>query len=186
MFVKCECQCCSGHLEFDHGDDGTRITCPHCGRKTTLRNPYRVKISLPTPPASRPTRTTVGPPPVPQPTAAATVGKIFSVGCLGLILLVIIWVIIGEVAGDGGSGGSVIQSSWDGSVSQVKAWLKENAKDPDSIQFIEWSPLEKVESGYRVRVKYRGKNGFGGYEIEEKVFIMDLRGNVLAFKTFGD
>ena len=78
----------------------------------------------------------------------------------------------------------VFNSSYDSSVDQVRRWLKSNARDPDSLQFIEWSPVQKVESGFVVRVKYRAKNGFGGYAVENKLFGMDLKGNVLGCKDF--
>jgi hypothetical protein len=72
----------------------------------------------------------------------------------------------------------VANSPWDGSVSQVKDWLKEHLRDPDSLEFADWSPVVKTANGYRVRVKYRAKNGFGGYEVEERFFTLDEAGNV--------
>ena len=72
-----------------------------------------------------------------------------------------------------------INSAWDGSVRQVERYLKDNLKDPDSYQGIEWSPVAKTDSGgYIVRHKYRAKNSFGGYVVEEKIFTMDSEGNV--------
>lgn len=74
----------------------------------------------------------------------------------------------------------VHNSSWDGSVSQVKALIKETAKDPDSIEFIEWSPVSKQSDGsFLVRAKYRGKNSFGGMTVENKIFRLDSRGVVI-------
>jgi len=76
----------------------------------------------------------------------------------------------------------VKNSAWDGSVRQVDTWIRSNLKDPDSLEYIDWSPVVKKEGGgYLVRVKYRAKNSFGGYVIEEKVVILDSRGNVISF-----
>lgn len=76
----------------------------------------------------------------------------------------------------------VKNSAWDGSVRQVDTWIKKNLKDPGSVEYIEWSKVVKKEGGgYLVRVKYRDKNSFGGYVIEEKVVILDSRGNVISF-----
>jgi hypothetical protein len=74
----------------------------------------------------------------------------------------------------------VENSAWDASVRQVERYLKQNLKDPDSYQSIEWSKVVKTDGGgFMVRHKYRAKNGFGGYTIEEQVFILDAQGNVL-------
>jgi hypothetical protein len=73
----------------------------------------------------------------------------------------------------------VYNSSWDGSVSQVKTWLKANLKDPRSLEFVEWSPVSKTnDGGFMVRVKYRAKNSFGGYVVENKVFFLNSVGTV--------
>jgi len=36
MLLKCTCNACSGHLEFDATHAGETICCPHCGKDTTL------------------------------------------------------------------------------------------------------------------------------------------------------
>jgi hypothetical protein len=75
----------------------------------------------------------------------------------------------------------VENSPWDASVRQVERYLKNNLKDPDSYQSIEWSAvLKKDGGGFMVRHKYRAKNGFGGYGIENQIFTMDSAGNVIA------
>ena len=44
---------------------------------------------------------------------------------------------------------------------------------------IEWSKvISRPEGGFMVRVKYRAKNSFGGFVIEEKIFTLDAEGNV--------
>lgn len=78
----------------------------------------------------------------------------------------------------------VASSPYDGSVRQVKSWIKTNAKDPDSIEFIEWSPVTSSGSGYSVHVKYRGKNSFGGYTIENQVFTLDSSGTILGVSDY--
>lgn len=73
----------------------------------------------------------------------------------------------------------VRNNSGDSSVYQVVDYLKRNLKDPDSYQPIEWSKVVKIsEYEYRVRHKYRAKNSFGGYVIEEKIFSLDEKGNI--------
>jgi hypothetical protein len=73
----------------------------------------------------------------------------------------------------------VYNSSWDGSVQQVDSWLRANLKDPHSLEYIEWSPVEKrAGGGFMVRVKYRAKNSFGGYVVDNKVFVLDSSGAV--------
>ena len=79
----------------------------------------------------------------------------------------------------------VRSSSYDGSVRQVKAYLKRNLKDPDSFEAIEWSPLKKQSNGgYMVRCKYRAKNSYGGYVVENQVFYLDSKGNVTGYDNY--
>ena len=66
-----------------------------------------------------------------------------------------------------------INSSWDGSVLEVKWYLDKVLKDPDSFDAIEWSKVAKAYGNtYMVRCKYRAKNSFGGYVIANQVFTM--------------
>lgn len=74
---------------------------------------------------------------------------------------------------------TVANSSYDGSVRQVESHLKRTLKDPESFQAIQWFPVQKDLDGYTVRVRYRAKNSFGGYVVEDKVFLLDRRGNVI-------
>lgn len=105
-----------------------------------------------------------------------------TVGWAVLILIVFTIFVIRVCRYDDSSRDSsketVENSSWDGSVAQVKEWMQANLKDPDSVQYIEWSTVQKSYDGYRVRVKYRAKNSFGGYMVEQKIFKLDLLGNV--------
>lgn len=70
--------------------------------------------------------------------------------------------------------------AWDGSVLQVERYLKKTLKDPDSFEAMEWSSVKKIETGFAVRCKYRAKNSFGGYVIENQIFTMNTQGVVLA------
>lgn len=81
-------------------------------------------------------------------------------------------------------GVKVENSSFDGSVSQVKKYLKKNLKDPKSYESIEWGEVIENENGYMVRHKYRAKNSFGGYTIENNVFHLDLKGNIIDVTTY--
>jgi hypothetical protein len=64
----------------------------------------------------------------------------------------------------------------------VRMYLRNNyLKDPGSYKAIEWSVSELSDGvyKYKVRHKYRTKNSFGGYVVEEQVFYLDDRYNVL-------
>lgn len=77
----------------------------------------------------------------------------------------------------------VKNSEWDGSVKQVKDFLKNGyLRDPDSYESIEWSEVKEKDDGYYVRHKYRGKNGFGGYVVANQLFHLDFSGNVVEVK----
>ena len=78
----------------------------------------------------------------------------------------------------------VENSSFDGSVHQVKSWLKENLKDPKSVEYLDWSPVTRHGTGYLVRVKYRAKNSYGGYSVEEKLFSLDSMGSVVSVMDY--
>ena len=80
--------------------------------------------------------------------------------------------------------GSVQNSKLDASVYQVKHFLDENLKDPDSYEPLEWSAVQTTSDGYYVRHKYRARNGFGGMNIENKIFYLDKNGNVTGYKDF--
>jgi len=80
---------------------------------------------------------------------------------------------------------TVTNSGWDGSVWQVEHYLKYVLKDPDSFQAIEWGRVGRLETGFLVRCRYRAKNSFGGYVIEEKLFEMDKNGDVISVSDWG-
>ena len=82
------------------------------------------------------------------------------------------------------AGTEVKNSSWDGSVSQVVKYLKDNLKDPNSYESIEWGNVTETDNGYIVRHKYRAKNSFGGYVIEHQIFHIDWQGNITGVSSY--
>ena len=105
-----------------------------------------------------------------------------GVGCVSIIIIVVIFMFRAcDFSSDPAPSGPhkiVENSTWDGSVRQVKDYLRLNLKDPGSVEYIEWGNVVEQEDGFIVRVKYRAKNSFGGYVIEEKRFKLDRSGTV--------
>jgi hypothetical protein len=112
-------------------------------------------------------------------------------GCLVFLVVSVLFIIVFSVPSmcSGNSSNSsnksstpvVSNSGLTSSVYQVKSWLKTNAKDPDSLDYMEWSAVQKTNTGdFRVRVKYRAKNSLGGYVVENKLFTLDSRGKVIS------
>jgi len=55
----------------------------------------------------------------------------------------------------------------------VVRYIKDNAKNPSSIEIMDYSEPRKVKDGvYKIRVRYRGQNGFGGYSVEDRIFYL--------------
>jgi len=63
-----------------------------------------------------------------------------------------------------------LQSEWDGSVEVIKQFIKSNAKDASSIEFLEWSKVSPLDEYWIVRCKYKGSNSFGASVTENKWF----------------
>lgn len=114
-------------------------------------------------------------------------------GCLIIIIIAVIFGIYSVVTDDNDNNSqnteTVKNSPYDASVYQVERYLKrEYLKDPDSYEGIEWSKVQIDNSNslykYYVRHKYRAKNGFGGYVVEEKLFYLDQSGNVVSVTDF--
>ncbi len=79
----------------------------------------------------------------------------------------------------------VAASAWDGSISQVEAYLRSVLRDPDSVVFEEWSNvLPQADGTFKVRCQYRAKNGFGGYVRSNQIFTLSSSGSVLEAKDF--
>lgn len=69
-----------------------------------------------------------------------------------------------------------------------KYYLKLNyLKDPDNYDSMEWSDIiivDRTDYRYMIRHKYRARNSFGGYVIENKLFYLDKEGNVVNMKNY--
>jgi hypothetical protein len=90
----------------------------------------------------------------------------------------------------------VHNSEYDDSVYQVEEWLKKNLKDPKSLEIIDWGTVWETEmligdvySGqsipvFTVTVRYRAKNSFGGYVIENKRFTLNRSGVVIKVEDY--
>jgi len=119
-------------------------------------------------------------------------------GCLAaIIILPFLVIFVLAISGGGGSSSPrsssissddvlLQNSAWDGSVYHVKENLKKSLKDPNSYESIEWSNVRKLNDGtFSVRHKYRAKNSFGGYVIENHVFNYDSSGKILSDINIG-
>ena len=76
---------------------------------------------------------------------------------------------------------SVTNSPWDGSVYQVKKYVKSRLKYPDSYESINWGNVREVGNNYEVSHVYRAKNSFGAYVVEGGVFTLSKDGNVISY-----
>lgn len=105
-------------------------------------------------------------------------------GLFTIIMIIFFWGFIGseECSSSGQNEEIVCNSGFDASVWQEKNYLKkEYLLDPRSYEGIEWGAVNKKDNGgYWVRHKYRAKNRFGGYVIENKVFHLDASGKVVG------
>ncbi len=109
-------------------------------------------------------------------------------GCLKVIGVIIVLVVIVSLFMPNTEPTEVVSNSaYDASVYQVESYLKRGyLKDPDSYQGIDWSEVQITTSNtsykYYVRHKFRAKNSYGGYEIENKIFYLNAEGNVVDYK----
>lgn len=69
-------------------------------------------------------------------------------------------------------------SSWDGSHSALKSYVKDNMNDPSSFDHIKTTYSDKGNY-LLVQMKFRGKNSFGAKIIEVVTAKVDLEGNIL-------
>ena len=56
------------------------------------------------------------------------------------------------------------------SVKIVSDYIKSNAKDASSIEFLEWSKVISIGKNWTVRCKYKGTNSLGGIVTENAWF----------------
>lgn len=69
----------------------------------------------------------------------------------------------------------------------VRIYLKYNyLKDPDSYKSMKWGPAgiyNKENNTYFMMHKFRAKNSYGGYVIEEWLFVLNADGEVIQMKN---
>jgi hypothetical protein len=64
-------------------------------------------------------------------------------------------------------------SAWDGITPEANEWLKQNLRDYESMELMECSVIvEYGDDAWAQRVKYRARNGFGGMNIEQQLFVI--------------
>ena len=115
-----------------------------------------------------------------QEKASTTILRIFGLGLVAVIVLGIFF----DPSFINNLSDPVKNSGLDASVYQVEQFLDDNLRDPDSYESIDWSPVTETENGYYVRHKYRTRNGFGGMNIENKIFHLDKNGNVTGYTDY--
>ena len=70
-------------------------------------------------------------------------------------------------------GAKPVPSWWDGVTPEVNEFLRATLKDYDSLKVLECSRVATWGGdAWCQRVKYRAKNSFGAYELEENVFVI--------------
>jgi hypothetical protein len=118
-------------------------------------------------------------------------------GCGSIIFFLAILIIISLVSGQlGGSCSSNSDNSGRKGSScsspkpttyvqaSVRMYLRSNyLKDPKSYESISWNVRESSD-GYIVHHKFRAKNSFGGYVVENGVFYLDVNYNVTYFDIY--
>lgn len=63
----------------------------------------------------------------------------------------------------------------------LRRYIRDNLRDPDSYDIIYTSKaLEHSNGTFSMQHKYRAKNGFGGMNVEEKVFIFSKSGSIIS------
>jgi hypothetical protein len=109
-----------------------------------------------------------------------------------LISLVSYYFLFGSERKEAKEHKTVFNSSWNASVFQVEDYLKfRYLKDPDSYESISWSEVSKLNDtkqigfgSFQVRHKFRAKNSFNGFVVEEKLFKLDFEGNIVEIKDY--
>lgn len=66
-----------------------------------------------------------------------------------------------------------VPSAWDGITPEANEWLRQNLRDYESMKLVECSVIIGYgDDAWAQRVKYRAQNGFGGMNLEERLFVM--------------
>lgn len=67
-------------------------------------------------------------------------------------------------------------SGWNGKVACVDRYLKSTLNDYDSSEYLEWSPVTRVELKgepyWAVKLKLRAKNAFGAFFVKDAAFFI--------------
>ncbi len=63
-----------------------------------------------------------------------------------------------------------IASAWDGSYNAVERYLEKVAKDPDSVKIASCTNVMHTKNGWLVGCTWRGRNGFGGMNVQSNWF----------------
>ncbi|MGN6604544.1 MAG: hypothetical protein ACTHK8_18945 [Ginsengibacter sp.] len=75
-------------------------------------------------------------------------------------------------------------SEWDGSNVNLVKYVKENMNDPESFEHVEtvyWDLKDKNQ--IKVRMTFRGKNGFGALMKQSVVAYIDYSGKILSVEN---
>jgi len=78
----------------------------------------------------------------------------------------------------------VFNTQYDGSVWQIKDWLKKHADEPSSLKVLHWGKVVDLNDGYLVHVKFEAKNKSGAYVVSDKVFKLDKSGTIVGMVDF--
>ena len=77
-----------------------------------------------------------------------------------------------------------IPSSWDGITPEANAYLKANLRDYETMTLVECSDTVTYgTNAWAQRVKYRAKNGFGGTNLQNQLFVI-RNGEVIDVQNF--
>ena len=182
MDLKCQCPGCGQKIGFPDNLRGQMATCPVCSKPVLL-----VPVFQPAPIA-----TTSAPPLSQQQTKPLTFQEHVA-GCGCLVILAAFGVMAychftgnwGFALKPAGIPAPPVANSWiNKEVTQVKEWIKANANDPSSVEFVEWGEVSPEGAGFKVRCKFRAKNGFGALVLGQKEFHMDASGKVTSVTEF--
>lgn len=176
------------------------VKCPHCGSTLSVPEEYKNDKQLHCGVCNQNFKNTYTPPKTKRSqssfnnnaTRHTSKKQEFSLkGKLITTAIIFFLIFIGygacEDGEDGGVKSKVENSGWDGSVLQVKQYLKRTLKDPDSYQSIQWGKVHELNNGtYEVWHKFRAKNSFGGYVVSWMSFILDADGNVIDSRVISE
>ena len=100
---------------------------------------------------------------------------------LGYVLIVVVVVVMVSITSaisdqatqrppDAVRGAYPEPSSWDGVTKPARSWFNTNLNDPKSMKVIDVTEVIKLEDSWGQRVRFRAKNAFGAYVINEYFF----------------